>query len=203
MKLILQYSEVLNGQFSTSDVNLMMTFQVNCPGCFVHGFPLMNEIQAQFQSELSCFTMSTEFEDFDLNTVDNARLLVDKSVFVGETLKAHKAGLFNGNKISFPVLVDQQVTQNDLVDPLFVNSIIKKRREWQSADESEKQIVRTALQEYFGQLPECGYTFAANLIQGTPTFILFNKSMDILYGWFGHTDPKLAAEKIATFITKV
>lgn len=202
MKLSLQYSEVLNGQFSPGEINLMMVFQVNCPGCFIHGFPLLNQLQAQYQGGLSCFAMSTAFEDFELNTMENTQLLIDKGEFVGETLKAHQAGLLNWSKVSFPVLVDQQVEQNDLVNPLFIDSIIQNEREWQLATQPEKQKVRTALQEYFVQLRECGYTFATNLMQGTPTFILFNKSMDILLQWFGHTDPKLAAEKIATFIKK-
>ncbi len=146
--------------------------------------------------------MSTAFEDFELNTMENTQLLINKTEFVGETLKAHQAGLFNWNKVSFPVLVDQQVEQIDLVNPLFIDSIIQNRREWQLAAEPEKQKVRTALGDYFMQLPECGYTFSTNLMQGTPTFTLFSKSMDILLGWFGHADSKLIAEKISTFITK-
>lgn len=202
MKLVLRFSEVLNGEYSPGDINLIMAFQVNCPGCFIHGFPLMNHLQAQYQGRLSCFALSTAFEDFNLNTMENTRLLINNNAFAGETLKAHHAGLFNWKKVSFPVLVDKKASQNDLLDPTFIDSIIKNRREWEMAADLEKQKVSTALINYFIHHPECGYSFAANLMQGTPTFMLFNQTLDILLRWFGYNDTNRIEEKIATFIKK-
>jgi hypothetical protein len=121
---------------------------------------------------------------------------------VGETLKAHQAGLFSWKKVSLPVLVDKIASQTDLLEPPFIDSIIQNKREWELAAEPEKQKVRMALKDYFIQLPECGYTFAANLMQGTPTFILFNQTMDILLGWFGYTETSRIEKKLATFIKK-
>lgn len=35
---------------------------------------------------------------------------------------------------------------------------------------------------------KCGYTFAVNLLQGTPTFIVFDDSLEVIKKWFGHKD---------------
>ena len=53
---------------------------------------------------------------------------------------------------------------------------------------------------YFNHDQTCGFTFASNLFQGTPTFVLFNKSMDILMRWFGHVDSQAIEEKLNTYL---
>ncbi|MBX2901651.1 MAG: hypothetical protein KF775_18525 [Cyclobacteriaceae bacterium] len=146
--------------------------------------------------------MSTAFEDFELNTAENTRLLFEQNVFVGETLKAHQAGAFKWNKILFPVLVDKPIHQPDLSDSRTIETIIQHNEGWLAGPEPEKQKIRTALKGYFAQQIQCGYTFAVNLMQGTPTFILFDNTMSILLNWFGHQDPQLVTDKIDTFIKK-
>lgn len=202
MKFSLTYSDILNGKFELGDLNLIMLFQVNCPGCFMYGFPLMNQLHAHYQERLSCCAMSTAFEDFELNTLKNTQSLVNQGVFVGETFKAHQNGRFSWKKIPFPILVDKKISQNELTNPNFIESIINNNKEWRIATETKKEELRFSIKNYFIQLPECGHTFAANLMQGTPTFILFNKSMDIQLQWFGHADPSLVKEKLDIFINK-
>ena len=200
MKLILRYSEVLNASYELGDFNLMMVFQVNCPGCFMYGFPLMHYIQKQFCGKMSVMAMSTAFEDFELNTPENTKMLISEGEFVGETLKAHQRTPLTWQKPDFPILIDQQVSREVLTDPLFIDSIIQSREEWIDLPDDTKAELVTSITNYFGQLSECGYTFAANMMRGTPTFILFNASMNVLLHWFGHYDVQHIEEKLRTFI---
>jgi len=204
MKLALSYSEVLNGKFALGSTNLMMVFQVNCPGCFMHGFPLVRELQTHYGSQLSCFALATAFEDFHLNTEENVKLLVDTGALTGETLKAQEAGLLKWNraKLSVPVLIDEISSQSELRQARFVENITQNMFDQTSATALEQEHMRVTLNNYFGGLPKCGKTFAANLMRGTPSFFLFTDSMEILVQWFGHADSQVIIKELDTFIGK-
>mgnify|MGYP001473581000 FL=1 len=182
----LKYSEVLHGSFEPAALNLVMVFQVNCPGCFIHGFPLLRELQTHYDNRLSCFALATAFEDFHLNTEENAKLLVNSGELVGETLKAQQAGLlkWDSTNLSVPVLIDEVVNQTELLHPEFIENIIKNMFN-RTMSNVEQENRRATVNNYFSQLPKCGKTFAANLMRGTPSFFLFTDSMEILVQWFG------------------
>ncbi len=204
MKLALHYTEVLNGKFALSSINLMMVFQVNCPGCFIHGLPLVKELQAHYGNELSCFVLATAFEDFRLNTEENVKLLVDTGELVGETLKAQEAGHlhWDRNTLSVPVLIDEVVNQSELHQSEFVEKIIQNMLDPNTTTAVEQENLRATLDNYFSQLPKCGRTFAANLMRGTPSFFLFSDSMGILVQWFGHVDRLVVKKELDKFINK-
>lgn len=202
MKLNLYYRDVLNGQFKTGPLNLLMVFQVNCPGCFIHGFPLVNQLQERYTANLSCLAMATAFEDFHFNTTENVMRLVNTGELVGETLKAQKAGLLNWKPdcINVPILVDEIVHQSELLQPDFIESTIQNLF---SHEENEAQNnVKDGLQNYLSRMPRCGKTFAANLMRGTPSFFLFTGSMEVLLHWFGHADSRTITRELDIFINK-
>lgn len=196
MKLSLRYSEMICGKFSPGPLNLMMIFQVNCPGCFIHAFPLMRALHEHYHERISCFALSTAFEDFNLNTTENTRLLISSNQFTGETRKAHDAKQFQWTDIPFPVLMDEIIPQSGLLHPEFIENIISQRPEWNNASVSEKVSVKSSLQNYFRQLPQCGFTFAANLMHGTPSFFLFDGSLQVLLQWFGHANQHLVEKEL-------
>lgn len=205
MKLLLRHHKSITGEFILGHLNLMMVFQVNCPGCFMHGFPLMKELQLYFGDKLSCFALSTAFEDFELNTPENARLLFSENQLLGETLKAQQAGLleWDAQTITFPVLMDEVIGQAGLLQLEFIDRVIENIREGTpAASPADLVSMRTALSTYFGQIPQCGYTFAANLMRGTPSFFLFTDAMEILTQWFGHADSRVVKEKLDILIRK-
>ena len=204
MKLALHYTEVLNGKFALSSINLMMVFQVNCPGCFMHGFPLAKELQVHYGNELSCFVLATAFEDFHLNTEENVKLMVDTGELVGETLKAQEAGHLHWDRttLSVPVLIDEVVNQSELHQSEFVEKIIQNMLDPNTTTSVEQENLRATLDNYFSQLPKCGRTFAANLMRGTPSFFLFSDSMEILVQWFGHVDRLVVKKELDKFINK-
>jgi len=199
MKLLLRHNMSITGEFIPGHLNLMMVFQVNCPGCFMHGFPLMRELQTYFVNNLSCVALSTAFEDFELNTPENSKLLFTKNQLLGETLKAQQSGLleWDAQTITFPVLMDDVIGQPELLQPEFIDKVIENIREGTpAATPDDLRNMRTTLSSYFGQVPQCGYTFAANLMRGTPSFFLFTDTMEILTQWFGHADSRVIKEKL-------
>jgi len=203
MTFQLKYSEVLQGSFEPATLNLVMVFQVNCPGCFIHGFPLLKELQTHYDNKLSCFALATAFEDFHLNTEENVKLMVNTGDLVGETLKAQKAGMlkWDSTNLSVPVLIDEVANQTELLQPEFIENIIKNMFD-QTMTTSEQENMRGTLHDYFSQLPKCGKTFAANLMRGTPSFFLFTDSMEIHVQWFGHADIRAIKKELDTFIDK-
>ncbi len=88
-KIRLSINHVLQGNFELQAVNLLFVFQVNCPGCFLYGFPLVNRLYWEYsQRGLQVLGLSTAFEDFDLNTAANTELLLKEKLTVGATSKA-------------------------------------------------------------------------------------------------------------------
>jgi hypothetical protein len=195
MTFQLKYSEVLQGSFQPGALNLMMIFQVNCPGCFMHGFPQMLHLHEQYKGKISCFALSTVFEDFELNTSDNTNLLLRQNLLVGETRKAFDTSNLTWDKtIPFPVLFDTVMAREEMLLSSFIDSAISVHPHLNTAIDQQK--IKDSLYNYFNHYQMCGSTFAINLLQGTPTFVLFNESMDILLQWFGHVDTKVIEEKL-------
>ncbi|MCA6432316.1 MAG: hypothetical protein IM574_01805, partial [Cytophagales bacterium] len=148
--------------------------------------------------------LSTAFEDYQINTEENAKLLVNTGELVGETLKAQEAGHLNwgSSTLSVPVLIDEVINQSELQKSEFVESIIINMLDQTTTSPLQQENMRTSLHNYFSQLPQCGKTFAANLMRGTPSFFLFTDSMEILVQWFGHGDSRLIRNKVDIFIDK-
>jgi hypothetical protein len=185
MTFQLKYSEVLQGSFQPGALNLMMIFQVN--------------LHDRYMDKISCFGLSTAFEDFELNTPDNTKLLLRQSQLVGETRKAFDTNKLTWDKtIPFPVLFDTVMAREEMLLSSFIDSAISVHPHFNGA--SDKQEIKDSLYNYFNHYPMCGATFAINLLQGTPTFVLFNESMDILLQWFGHVDTKVIEEKLNEYL---
>lgn len=89
-KLNLQYSSVLQVEFNSTKLNLLFTFQLNCLGCFFYGFPLVDELYKKYKNKISILGLSTAFENFEVHTEENTKLLLEKGEVVGETKKSIK-----------------------------------------------------------------------------------------------------------------
>lgn len=202
MKFQLKYSEVVQGEPDWGELNLMMVMQVNCPGCFLNGIPQMNRLHRLYRKQLSFFFLATAFEDFDLNTIENAKRLVQQGILVGETEKAFRSHnlIWDQASLAFPLLVDAMLDKVELTKPTFPDSIVSTNPQFMNISKTDLNEVKDALQNYFNSLDRCGFTFAANLLQGTPTFVLFNRNMELLLQWFGHRDDKLVAEALGKFL---
>ncbi len=105
----LHIGEMLQGDFAPGPVNVLLAFQVNCPGCFVHALPLAAKIHESYSERgINVLGLSTVFEDFELNTLEHSAQLLDDGRMVGETAK-HFGGLGierYETPILFPVAMD-------------------------------------------------------------------------------------------------
>lgn len=151
--------QVLQGEFQVKELNLLLVFQVNCPGCFVYALPLAARLHDQYSDRLNVLGLSTAFEDFDLNTPDNTRRLLESGEVVGMTklyLQQHGESPYSV-PLRFPVAFDgiegDQPVSKEQTSPIH---------------------------------PSVGQTFRSNRLQGTPSWILFDESFTILEQWFGH-----------------
>lgn len=179
-----------------------MVFQVNCPGCFLQGFPQIISLHAKYKDKLSCFALSTAFEDFELNTEENTRLLLEKNILVGETKKAYDGRDLKWKaRIPFPVLIDKMIVKEEMLSPHYIERVISNQPEYNDVSQPELAEARISLRNYFNHYQKCGATFATNLLRGTPTFILFDSSMNILLRWFGHVDINAIEKKLNEYFT--
>ena len=93
-------------EFAASDLNMMLAFQVNCPGCFIHSLPFMNRLHERYAKQgVNVFALSTAFEEFDLNTVEATRKLVQKGEVFGATRRALGCDVYD-EELVFDVVTD-------------------------------------------------------------------------------------------------
>ena len=185
-------SKTLQGNFETDELNVMLVFQVNCPGCFGYALPMANEIYKRFEGDgFRVLGLATAFEDFEYNTEDNAELLLSEGTLVGET----KRYLEENGMTELPYSIDFPVASDLYIeDPIESYSLEDARRicmtkkgfEELSSEEQENAIANIIMS--LKSLGPSSYTFTVNLMRGTPTWVMFDKDMNILEHWFGHRD---------------
>lgn len=169
----------------------MLVMQVNCPGCLLYAIPALIRLQQEFKDAASFSILSTAFEDFELNTEENTRRLVEHGEIVGEskrTLSEHYGLDRYHHDIPFTVMFDKIVDKGHLMSEEMIAAMTRKQRDGYGIPAENQQELSKALHGYLQSFPRAGYTFAANLLAGTPTFVVFNDEMEIIYSWFGHKD---------------
>lgn len=103
-------------------------------------------IHAKFQGRVSCFALSTAFEDFDLNTIENTKRLVEDNYLTGETKKTFDAnGLAWDKPIPFPVLFDTLLEKEELLQPRFIDGIISNHPDSSEAPQAGLGEIKKSL----------------------------------------------------------
>lgn len=108
-RFVLRVDEVLQGDFALGALNLLVVFQVNCPGCFLHALPMAGRIHEAFAARgLVTLGLSTAFEDFQENSLENTRRLLRDGALVGATAAwfAERGVTKREFEIPFPVAFD-------------------------------------------------------------------------------------------------
>lgn len=198
-KLKLKISESLQGNFELGDLNLMVVFQVNCPGCFIYALPAAIKIYEQFrEQDVKMMGLSTAFEDYELNTLENTKRLLASGEIVGETKKAlSKAGYPKFPlKIPFAVAFDELTQRTSATSNQEVNDYCQTLTGYSSASAAEKKISETQVRDYLSKKQYHAYTFDSNLLQGTPSWILFDNQKTIFYQGFGDKPYESLVKKI-------
>jgi hypothetical protein len=202
-KLVLQHDEPLSGKFSLKKLNFLFVFQVNCPGCFLYGFPLVNQLYEDFSQNISFLGISTAFEDFEFNNEKNTNLLLESKQVVGETKRAlHQQGLDTYQyPIRFPIAMDKKADVSFDYD-LAATRLCELNPYFSARSKTEqKAFAQNALKYLKGQ-ELISLTFTLNQLRGTPTFLLITDTCEILYHSFGHVDNLELKKQLRYFVDK-
>lgn len=206
-KLVLDYQEVFQGDFKIGPLNLLLVFQVNCPGCFLYAFPVAIELKKILKDSslkpLNLLALATAFEDFEFNNPQNVRLLLTKGELVGETKKA--LNQMNHDKlpysIDFPIAFDRLRLIESLDLDREVEQFCQTIEGYSQVDANQKANIQKQVHQYFAHKKFSAYTFDHNYLKGTPSWILFDHKMNILYEAFGHQDIEELQSKLKPYLS--
>jgi thiol-disulfide isomerase/thioredoxin len=165
------------------NVVLVEVFQVNCPGCFLHGIPEAIDIHKKYKDKgLTVLGMATAFEDFDKNNLQNLEKLVTTGEVVGETYRAlaQYGQLRDGNKlpykIPFPVVMDLLKKESDsLTESKIMDFIEANVPDFRSYSEKDRQVLIERVKQYMRSREYSAKTFERYALRGTPSSILVDR----------------------------
>lgn len=192
----------LQGNFEKKKVNLAFVFQVNCPGCFAYGIPIVNELHNRYANSVGFIGISTAFEDFEFNSEINTNKLLENGEIVGAT-KSYLESLNLDkypHRISFPTVFDGQMSPEEFLTDENILSICHTNPHFQSLSSEDQALLRARIQAHYQQLPFVAATFTLNELGGTPSFIIFDEHYTILESYFGHIDPVELETKLTSGI---
>ena len=191
---------MLKGEFKPQKLNLLLVFQVNCPGCFFYALPLFNHLFQRYEKQLGFVALSTAFEDYNYNTNANTELLIQKGELVGETKKALKEQ--GVDKLPFPLLtpigMDKKLDNQEKEE--LIEMICKSIAEKNVSANYDRNLLRKNVSDYLNKQEHVSLTFTANQFKGTPTIALFKEDNQLLNSWFGHVPVENLIQAIDQFI---
>ncbi|MHC0447926.1 hypothetical protein ACWA1F_21140 [Flavobacterium sp. 3-218] len=205
-KFHLNIQDLVQGEFKLQKVNVAFVFQVNCPGCFIYGIPIMNEISSLFADKAGFIGVATAFEDFQFNNEENLKLLLADGTLVGETKKYYNSnyGVSNYSEpLNFPVTFDRMSKSEDFFNSPSYDIMCNSIPDFTSFSETEQQILKQKIKAHYAQIPLIGETFTINQLRGTPSFIIFDDNFTILGHYFGHQSQEVLKAKLAELVENV
>lgn len=178
---------VQGGPISLKDyqgkVVVVEVFQVNCPGCFIYGIPeAIDTYQKYKNNDVVVLGLATAFEDFDKNTLENLKLLLQESKVIGETLTtlSYQNKLLNEGKLSynipFPVGMDMLLKERLPIEGKrimeFVNANVL---DFELYHQKDKDQIISRVKSYLETKPYSPVTFEEYSLKGTPSTIFIDK----------------------------
>ena len=176
---------------------LVEVFQVNCPGCFMHALPEAINIYNKYKDEgVRVIGIATAFEDYDKNTLDNLKMLVETGEVVGETKNALSGVLQQGNKlpykIPFPLAMDKLAkTDGKISEDKVLQFIHGQIPEFDSKPEEYRKQIIQRVKDYMKTKEYSAETFEKFALHGTPSMILVDRKgilRDISFGQSGNVE---------------
>jgi len=195
-KLHLQIAENIQGKFAPKDINLMLVFQVNCPGCIANAIPMVQNLYEQYGNDIGVLGLSTAFQHYDKNNADNTKRLVEEGHLVGHSLEimerhGHKKLPY---KITFPVLMDEKMNADNKDEVAQI--ILGNHPSYPQLTDEEKSNATNRIIDHLHKQSDVFITFTVNQFRGSPSFVLFNKEHQIMNTWFGHQPKETILEAI-------
>lgn len=176
-------------------VIVVEVFQVNCPGCFIYGIPEAIDTYQKYKNNgVEVLGLATAFEDFDKNTLENLKLLLQESKVIGETLTtlSYQNKLLNEGKLSykipFPVGMDMLLKESLPVEGKrimeFVNANVL---DFDLYHQKDKDQIISRVKSYLETKPYSPMTFEEYSLKGTPSTIFIDKKGILRETAFGST----------------
>jgi thiol-disulfide isomerase/thioredoxin len=164
-------------------VIVVEVFQVNCPGCFIYGIPEAIDTYQKYKNNgVVVLGLATAFEDFDKNTLENLKLLLQESKVIGETLTtlSYQNKLLNEGKLSynipFPVGMDMLLKERLPIEGKrimeFVNANVL---DFELYHQKDKDQIISRVKSYLETKPYSPVTFEEYSLKGTPSTIFIDK----------------------------
>lgn len=203
-KFHLHTQKLVQGELALKKVNLAFVFQVNCPGCFIYGIPIINTLYESFQDKVGFIGVATAFEDFEFNNEANLKLLLENGTIVGETKKYFHTNYdvtTYSEKLNFPVAFDSITSSEQFINSNKIELMCNAIPNFTHFSEIEKEILAAKVKGHYSQIPLIAETFTLNQLRGTPSFIIFDDNHTILGSYFGHQSEdvlKIQLEKLLT-----
>jgi len=179
-------------QKERGNVILIAVFQVNCPGCFIHGLPEIVDVYNRFRDQpLVLWGLATAFEDFDKNNLENLKKLLTRGEVVGETYTAmSQANLLNHDRlpyaIPFPVAWDKLEKNPVEISGDRIQKIIDRDIDGYDLLPAKTQSsIVNQVRVYLKQKIYDAQTFEAYGLRGTPSTILIDTKGILRYKLFG------------------
>jgi len=188
------------------NVILVEVFQVNCPGCFMHGIPEAIDIYKKYRKDgVTVLGLATAFEDYDKNTLENLEKLLTTGEVIGDTLQAlGQYGTLDGGKLSykipFPVGMDKLAPFENPTHEKVLDFIKMQISDFDSQPENHKKEIFERAESYLKSKQYSADTFENFALRGTPSTILVDKKgilRDVSFGQNGFLESsvkKLLAE---------
>ncbi len=179
---------------------ILEVFQVNCPGCFMHALPEAVNIYNKYKEDgVRVLGIATAFEDFDKNTLDNLKMLVQTGKVIGETKKALSTygQLQEGDRLSyqipFPLGMDKLTkTAGEISQEKVMQFIYPQIPEFDSQPEEYKNQIIQRVKNYMKSKEYAAETFERFALQGTPSTIVVDRKgilRDVSFGQTNHIEP--------------
>ena len=190
---------VQGGPISLKDyqgkVIVVEVFQVNCPGCFIYGIPEAIDTYQKYKNNgVVVLGLATAFEDFDKNTLENLKLLLQESKVIGETLTtlSYQNKLLNEGKLSynipFPVGMDMLLKERLPIEGKrimeFVNANVL---DFDLYHQKDKDQIISRVKSYLETKPYSAVTFEEYSLKGTPSTMFIDKKGILRESAFGST----------------
>jgi hypothetical protein len=176
----------------SGNVILVEVFQVNCPGCFIHGIPQAIDMYKKYHdSGLRVLGLATAFEDFDKNTLENLKLLLATGQVIGEPSKVlSQYGLLQPGsklryKIPFPVGMDKLFASRTLSHEKIMDFIEVHIPDFRSSSEKDRESLYNEVQQYLKRKQFSAKTFEEYGLRGTPSAIVIDKNGILRQTLFG------------------
>lgn len=163
-------------------VVLVEVFQVNCPGCFLYSLPHAVDLYRRYSDQgLTVLGIATAFEDYDKNTLDNLKLLLNTGQVIGETqrLLDQYNQLADGKltyAIPFPVAMDRLIEREQDITPQDVEHFIETNfPQFNQQNADSRQRIRQQIHGYLQSRQYSAETFDRFALRGTPSHLVVNK----------------------------